>query len=133
MEELAAAATERDGAVYTEDCVGLFLHPDPDEMVVYQIYVNPAGTVFDQEISFDETMWWTAEREWNGQYEIATSQSDDRWSVEIAIPLAQFETPGGGSTWGLNFRRKQARAGAATDWQIPLDYDPRTFGELVFE
>jgi len=103
-------------------------------MVVYQIYVNPSGTVFDQRISFDETMWYTTDLEWDGQYEVATSQGDDHWSIEIGIPLAQFgPAPDRGSGWGLNFRRKQARAAAAADWQIPIDYDPRTFGELVFE
>jgi hypothetical protein len=133
MNDLAADVTERDGAVYAEDCVGFFFQPDPDEMLVYQIYVNPRGTVFDQRISFDENMWYTADREWDGEYEVATSQGDDLWSIEIAVPLAQFGPAAVGGRWGLNFRRKQARAGASADWQVPIDYDPRTFGELAFE
>jgi hypothetical protein len=134
MDELVADVSERDGAVYAEDCVGFFFQPDPEEMVVYQAYFNPAGAVFDQQISFDETMYYTAEREWNGEYEVATFQGDDHWSIEIAVPLAQFGAgPANGRTWGLNFRRKQARAAASADWQVPIDYDPRTFGELAFE
>ncbi len=58
----------------------------------------------------------------------------DRWVIELRIPVA---TLGGaaepGSVWGLNFRRKQARTMAAADWQVPIDYNPRSFGELVFE
>jgi predicted phosphodiesterase len=134
MDELAAEVTERDGSVYAEDCVGFFFQPDPEEMVVYQIYVNPSGVVFDQRISFDETMYYTAEREWDGKYEIATFQGDDHWSIEIGIPLAQFGVGAAdGQRWGLNFRRKQARAAASADWQVPIEYDPRTFGELAFE
>jgi predicted phosphohydrolase len=132
MEDLTANASERDGAVYADDCVGFFFQPDPDEMVVYQVYFNPAGTVFDQRISFDETMYYTADRDWDGDYEVATFQGDDLWSIEIAVPLAQFGTEAGHS-WGLNFRRKQARAAASADWQVPIDYNPRTFGELAFE
>lgn len=132
MGDLVADVSERDGAVYAEDCVGLFLQPDPAEMVVYQIYFNPLGAVFDQRISFDETMYYTADREWNGDYEVATFQGDDYWSVEVAVPLAQFGAQRG-EKWGLNFRRKQARAAASADWQVPIDYDPRTFGELAFE
>jgi len=132
MEELVANTTERDGAVYAEDCVGLFFQPDPEEMVVYQVYFSPLGTVFDQRISFDETMWYTTDRAWDGEYEVATFQGDDHWSIEIAIPLAQFGATDGGK-WGLNLRRKQARAAASADWQVPIDYDPRTFGELAFE
>ena len=133
MDELASDVTERDGAVYGEDCVGFFFQPDPDEMLVYQVYVNPRGTVFDQRISFDENMWYTADREWDGEYDVETSEGDDLWSVEIAVPLRQFGPGAAGRRWGLNFRRKQARAGGSADWQVPIDYDPRTFGELAFE
>ncbi len=134
MVDVTALVEERDGSVYGEDCVGYFLQPDPDEMTVYQIYVNPLGTVFDQKITFDETMWYTADREWDGEYDVATQRMDDRWSVEIAIPLEQL----GGDieanpAWMVNFRRKQARTNAAADWQVPIDYNPGTFGELSFE
>ena len=134
MVDVKALVEDRDGSVYGEDCVGYFLQPDPDEMTVYQIYVNPLGTVFDQKITFDETMWYTADREWDGEYAVATQRTDDRWSVEIAIPLEQL----GGDieanpAWMVNFRRKQARTNAAADWQVPIDYNPGTFGELSFE
>jgi 3',5'-cyclic AMP phosphodiesterase CpdA len=134
MVNVAASIEERDGSVFGEDCVGYFLQPDPDEMIVYQIYVNPLGTVFDQRITFDETMWYTADREWDGEYDVATQRTDDRWSVEVRIPLDQI----GGDieafpVWRTNFRRKQARTSATGDWQVPIDYDPGTFGELTFE
>ena len=134
MVNMTANIEERDGAVYGEDCVGYFFQPNPDETTVYQIYVNPLGTVFDQMITFDETMWYTADREWDGEYEVATKRTDNRWSVEVRIPLDQM----GGDietfpVWRTNFRRKQARTGAVDDWQVPIDYDPGTFGELVFE
>ena len=133
MDELGADVTERDGAVYAEDCVGFFIQPDPEEMLVYQVYFNPAGAVFDQRISFDETMYPTGEQEWDGEYDVATFQGDDHWSIEVAIPLAELGAAADGRVWGLNFRRKQARAAASADWQVPIDYDPRTFGELAFE
>ncbi len=134
MVNVTANIEERDGSVYSEDCVGYFFQPNSNEMTVYQIYVNPLGTVFDQRITFDETMWYTADREWDGEYEVATQRTDDRWSVEIRVPLAQI----GGDieqfpAWRANFRRKQARTSATADWQVPIDYDPGTFGEVAFE
>ena len=66
MDKLAAALTERDGAVYGEDCVGLFLQPDRKDMTVYQIYWNALATAFDQKISFDESMTYTTDRAWDG-------------------------------------------------------------------
>jgi len=150
MDGLAAAAVERDGAVYLDDCVGFFLRPDPDEVVVYQIYVNPEGVVFDQMITFDETMWYTVHPEWDGAYRVATSRDGDRWTAEIEIPFATLtpgksgsgeeatavaseSAPGTKREWGVNFRRKQQRTSGAVDWQVPIDYDPGTFGTMVLE
>jgi len=150
MDELAAATAERDGAVYLDDCVGFFLQPDLDEAVVYQIYVNPEGVVFDQMITFDETMWYTVHPEWDGAYKIATSRDGDEWIAEMEIPFATLAPvvgssggeasavapeggPGTKRVWGVNFRRKQQRTSGAVDWQVPIDYDPGTFGAMVLE
>jgi hypothetical protein len=134
MDRLAAAVADRDGAVFGEDCVGFFLQPDRDDMTVYQIYWNPLATAFDQKISFDASMSYTTDRTWDGEYEAVAARDADRWVIELRIPVA---TLGGaaepGSVWGLNFRRKQARTMASADWQVPIDYNPRSFGELVFE
>jgi hypothetical protein len=101
--------------------------------VVYQIYVNADGAIFDQMITFDEKMWWTADPSWNGEYHVATSRDDDRWSAEIAIPFETLAADISASpTWKLNFRRKQHRTSAAADWQVPIDYNPATFGEIDF-
>lgn len=134
MEELAASAGEHDAAVYLDDCVGFFFQPDPEDLVVYQVYVNADGVVFDQKITFDENMWWTAHPEWNGEYQIATSRADDKWTAEIAIPFAALGADhSDGGTWRLNFRRKQQRTSASADWQVPIDYNPLTFGEIDLE
>jgi hypothetical protein len=134
MVDVTSDVTDRDGPVYSDDCIGYFLQPNPDSMVVYQIYVNPAGAVFDQKITFDESMWYDANRAWDGEYDVATQSVDNRWSVEMKIPLSQL----GGDieknpVWRVNFRRKQARTGTTSDWQVPIDYNPRTFGELEFK
>jgi hypothetical protein len=114
--------------------VGFFLQPDRKDMTVYQVYWNALATAFDQKISFDESMTYTTDRAWDGEYEAAGARSGDRWTLEVRIPLATFGvTAEPGSVWGLNFRRKQARTTASADWQVPIDYNPRSFGELVFE
>jgi hypothetical protein len=131
--DLSAEVVERDGPVYAEDCVGFFIQPDRDAMEVYQIYVNPRGTLFDQRITFDETMWYTTHIDWNGDIDAATSRHSDRWSVEVSIPFSAIglDGPPEGPV-GLNFRRKQPDAWPPADWQVPIDYDPHTFGQLRF-
>jgi hypothetical protein len=132
-DRIVAAVSDRDGAVYGEDCVGFFIQPDLDVANVFQVYWNALGTAFDQTISFNEAMIYTTDRAWNGEYEAVGARGADGWVLEARVPLSSI---GGkaepGAAWGLNFRRKQARTGASANWQVPIDYDPRSFGRLAF-
>jgi 3',5'-cyclic AMP phosphodiesterase CpdA len=133
MDSLRLGATERDGAVYNDDCVGWFLRPDFGNRQVYQVYVNAGGVVFDQSIVTSVESGMESDPEWNGDYEVKTARGKDWWSVEVRVPAAQL---GGkaeaGRAWGLNFRRKQQRLGTA-DWQVPISYDADTYGRMVME
>ena len=132
MDSLSAHASQRDGLVHADDCVGFFLQPDPAVPTVYQVYFNSMGEVFDQSIVWED-VWYEASRNWDGEYEVATRREADRWSIEIRIPLAQFGAKTeSGAAMGLNFRRKQPRLNTSADW-MPIDYDPRTLGVLRFE
>jgi predicted phosphodiesterase len=81
-----ATAEEHDGAVYAEDCVGFFFEPKAGSDTVYQIYINPLGTVFDMRITRYEDGWMNYDRDWNGDYEVKAVMRDDFWSVEARIP-----------------------------------------------
>lgn len=132
-DSIRASVVERDGPVYGEDCVGFFIAPDPYGDTVYQLYVNPLGTVFDQKIGWGDSEWYETDREWNGVYEIATATTDEGWSIEIRIPLTTFgQAEFSDSGWGVNFRRKQKRLNASGDWLVPIDYAPETYGRLIF-
>lgn len=131
-DSIHSEARKRDGAVYYDDCIGLFLAPDPEGDTVYQIYVSPAGVIFDQLIVWDESNWYTASREFDGSYEVGVGQGSDRWVVEVRLPLEELRATVDDSPWGLNFRRKQQRLGAVADWQVPVDYSPDTYGRLFF-
>jgi len=131
-DSIIANVEKRDGAVYGEDCVGYFLYPNAD--IIYQIYVNPLGTVFDQAIATADGEPVSWDRDWNGNYEIKTDRGNDYWSVEIKIPLKQFGAKiEPGTEFGINFRRKQRRLDAASDWETPIQYDPKTLGHLMIE
>jgi hypothetical protein len=133
-DSLLANVTEHDGAIYGEDCIGYFLEPDFGSETVYQIYINPLGTVFDQKLTMGDDGWMVADRSWNGDYEVKTVVGDHFWSMEARIPSDQL---GGriekGKEWRLNFRRKQRRLSCAANWQTPIDYDPGTYGRMTME
>ncbi len=131
---ITANATERDGPVYGDDCIGYFLQPDLNANRIYQIYFNSEGVVFDVRFSQEGEEGWQSERDWNGEYEVKTSKADDHWSIEARVPLSQFGMSASNrSMMGLNFRRKQQRLKTAADWQLPISYDPKTLGILLMK
>ncbi len=132
MDSIFAAATDHDDAVYGEDCVGYFLQPEVPDGPVYQVYFNPLGTAFDQKITVEDGAYSGVDRDWNGTYETATARGDDRWTIEVKIPLEALETRGEyEKVWTLNFRRKQRRLQTSADWQVPISYNPNDYGILV--
>ena len=134
MDSLSAAASEHDGPVYAEDCVGYFMQPEPADGPAFQIYFNSLGTAFDQEITIENGQGVAADRDWNGLYQVGTSRGDDYWAFEAAIPLDQLGAQGeAGSTWALNFRRKQHRLQTSVDWLVPISYNPRDDGVVVLQ
>lgn len=131
MDSMVAKVTEPDGPVYGEDCVGYFFQPDTARGFIYQIYFNPLGTSFDIKFTIDSKGRVDAEQDWNGQYDVKTTKGSNFWSIEARIPLDQLGvTAQTGQEWKLNFRRKQKRSASSADWQVPISYDPRTFGAL---
>jgi predicted phosphodiesterase len=134
IDSIRANATEHDGAVWSEDCVGYFFESVLGSDTVYQIYINPNGAVFDQKLTMGDAGFMDADRGWNGEYEVKAIIGDDFWSMEARIPIAQL----GASldkedTWRLNFRRKQSRLNGAANWQTPIDYDPSTYGIMTMK
>ncbi|MBA7695479.1 hypothetical protein ES703_104107 [subsurface metagenome] len=127
-------ATERDGAVWMDDCVGFFLSPGGLEGDVYQIYFNPDGVIFDQRIFTTEQGYLDGEVEWNVDCLVATDRGDNWWAIEIAIPFSALkaETPKPGDEWRINFRRKEMALESTADWQYPISYDVNYFGRAVF-
>jgi hypothetical protein len=133
MDSIRANVTARDGGVYGEDCVGIFLQPDLKNDTAYQIYFNPIGTIFDQRLN-PAGGFYNGDKGWDGQYESKTAKDADNWYVEAKIPLSQFNIKGNpGTQMGVNPIRKQKRLGNAAGWQLPRDYNPRTFGILTLQ
>jgi len=134
MDSIFDAVDEHDGAVYSEDCIGYFFQPDLERDIIYQVYLNPNGVIFDQSLAPKEDDYIIGDREWNIAPEVAVHRGANFWSVEVRIPLDQLKaTVAAENEWGLNFRRKQKRLNSAYDWQSPIDYDPATYGRLYFE
>jgi len=134
MTTLKSDATERDGAVYKDDCVGFFIAPDGTSGDAYQIYFNPNGVVFDQRIFINDRDEIDSDINWNVDCKVASLKNEHWWSCEIAIPFSSLNAkpPKPGDEWRINFRRKDVSLGSSADWQFPISYDINYFGRIVF-
>ena len=104
---LRAAVTERDGQVWTDDAVEVFVGPwpkDGDVPDVYQFIVNPKGTVFDMHriAATGDNL-----KDWNcSGLRVSSKQADGVWTIELAIPLSEVGIPSGTSAeFGLQVCR----------------------------
>jgi hypothetical protein len=133
---LTANAVERDQAVTRDDCVGYFLSGDPEQKTFCQIYVNPNGTIFDQKLTVTGPEQYEGEGpKWNGAYTVIAGREAGGWTIEAVIPFAElgFTPPAPGTSWRVNFRRKEISKQSSADWQYPIGFEPKRFGYLVFE
>lgn len=129
-----AQVTTKDGPVYDEDAVEIFVTPNPDNITAYFGYeMNPIGTFLDY-IAFrgGEHSTEVIQFEWESEgVEIRTtingtandhSDQDQGWVLEMKIPLDNFRhlkgsiPPQPGDMWRLNLNRTRGEKGQFSLW-----------------
>jgi len=114
LPHLNVTATKHDDqAIWYGDVVEIEL--DTDSHSYYQIAVNPAGALVDLDRGADKSAWFR----WESQAEVATHVAEDRWTVEIRIPVTQDENdplnqvigrkPSASLPWHFNICRQRIR------------------------
>lgn len=130
-ESLAANATERDGRLWEDDSVELFLDTNLDRRTYYQIIVNSQGVIFDQ----DTGAPGLAGPKWDGPVQAAAKVVPDRWTAEVRLEFTGLRlAEAGGQRWGLNFARTSLRGGRSCySWaRVNKGFgEPANFGSLL--
>ncbi|MBN1344331.1 MAG: DUF4091 domain-containing protein [Phycisphaerae bacterium] len=125
MDNLVANETKRDGDVYNDDSVELFLAPHTDPEPYDHFLVNPANTQRDD---------LGADPSWNAAWKSAVWRGPDRWTVEMAIPLKSLPlTTSSFGPWRINFARNQQSREELSSW-APCQsgfHEPKGFGTLI--
>ncbi len=116
---ISAYVTERHGPVSRDDCVEIFLSPNPATVRNYYTFeINAIGTMLNR----CKTDWWTGpptwepegvryRATWQGHPKKVPSPDDDHWILELAIPFrnlakdAVHTPPRDGDRWRLNLNR----------------------------
>ncbi|MBN2310025.1 MAG: DUF4091 domain-containing protein [Candidatus Hydrogenedentes bacterium] len=131
LERLVANTTERDGAVWTDDCVELFLRPNGEGGYVH-LMVNSAGVLRDE---------GREGHEWNSAALAAADVpglegSPEGWTAELAIPWADLGgPPAPGNTWTGNFTRARRTDGttySCWNWTAGPFHNTARFARLTF-
>ena len=130
-ENLIARADKRDGPVWSDDSVELFLDTNLDRRTFYQIIVNSRGVFFDQ----DTGAPGLAGEKWNGPVTAAASAWPDRWTAEIKIEFTGLRlAEANGERWGANFARSSYRGGRSLYTWVKVGQnfgEPERFGTLL--
>jgi len=133
----------RDGRLWANDCVELFIEPTPG--TTYQFILDANASIFDQKITGGkgDRKWNMADVEKNLAARVHKNEQDlakSYWAVEIRIPFDQIGgAPEGGEKWGANFGRERYAAayknyGELSTWSGTFGGfdDASMFGRLVF-
>ncbi|MEN6643162.1 MAG: sugar-binding protein [Armatimonadia bacterium] len=128
MDKLAATVTERDGKVFNEDVIEIFVDPAKTNFAMLQFAFNPLGTQADlmgDAVGMSMT--------WNGLWQVKVARGADFWSAEVALPFATLGvSPLVKSEWGLNICRERAADGELSCWAPTAKFGaPASFGRVT--
>jgi len=123
--------TERDGEVWNDDCVEIFLDTRHDHRTYFHLIANRIATRFDE-----VGPYYPRPQSWDGDWLCATSAATAGWTIEFAIPFRALglTMPRPGTLWGFNAHRQQHRLVERSSWSPTLHgfHEPRNFGHLLF-
>ncbi|MBL8179965.1 MAG: c-type cytochrome [Bryobacterales bacterium] len=150
---ISAFETKRHGPVSKDDCVEIFLSPNPSAPRNYYTFeINAIGTMLNR----CRTSWWTGPPTWepdgvryrttfHGLARKDESPGDKEWIVELAIPLKNFARdaahipPRPGDEWRLNLMRTGGKTNMQHSTWSPIPpssqksfHTPENFGKVVF-
>ena len=138
--EAWATMTERDGPLYEEEVVELFLDPVEDLEGYFEIEVNPLNTVCDLVLrrtrsGYRKCFAWNCDG-----LRTRVEVQPDHWQVELALPFVSLATdrPKPGSEWRVNFcridrpRDAERELSAWSPTGRPLFHVSQRFGVLEF-
>lgn len=133
--EFSARTEERDGEVSRDDSCVLLIDPGGAETPVLDFIVNALGTVSDAECRGPD-LWETRDTSWSCGAQAAGSIGDGRWTLEMAIPLADLADapPRAGDIWHACLGRIAKARNENSSWN-PSNrgfHDPQAMGALVF-
>lgn len=138
---ISAKVTQRHGPVSKDDCVEIFLSPNPQKVANYYTFeINAIGTMLNR----NKADWWKGPATWEPEGVVyrtslqssspkEESDADHDWTVELAIPFHNFARdaahtpPRPDDIWRLNLNRTGGLTNAQNSTWSPLPPQMRSF------
>ncbi len=103
--KIQARVTQRDGKVWSDDCVELMIDPTGQRVEHYHFAVNARGALYDAWVRQGGQV---STSEWNSTAVAAARVGEGSWSVEMAIPLNELGlTKASLGKWAVNVARER--------------------------
>jgi hypothetical protein len=128
---LAAAMTQRDGALENDDSVTVMLDTFSDQRTAYVFATNGLATQWDGRIADNGR---TVDERWDEAWSCAAHRGENGWTAEFEIPFAILRYPSGSDrVWRLNLMRTVPRRLETSMWSGPAEDPMRVtaFGSLT--
>ena len=115
-DQLKAEIAERDGSLWKEDDVELFLF-DPDQNSGWQFIVNPANTQFDAVLKQAQAGDpYRADKSWDGEWSSQVVKQAAAWEVALTIPWKTLGYPKYPELLTMNFSRNRFASDETSHW-----------------
>ena len=110
---------QRDGELFRDDSVIIFLDTFNDNRNAYWFETNPNGARTDALLT-DEGRFFNVE--WDGVWDVEARRDDQGWTAEMAIPFSTLRFDPQQDTWGFQVRRLIRHKNEEVYWaSIPLE------------
>ncbi len=119
MNELKADCRANDDAsIFDDDVVEVYVNTP--QRSYFKIVVNPNGAIWDESTDVAIIQRATLPILWNPGTKAVVKRYDDRWTVEILIPMKDFGEIGPSETypWGIQVGRTRFTGGKPESWSI---------------
>ena len=94
------------------DLFEVLIDPFQDKLNGFAFGVNPLGVQREGLISFGSDTDWG----WDNRWYVETKRYQDRWTVEMAIPLKTLRFKSGSTEWNINFTRTELKKNEKSAW-----------------
>ena len=123
---IANATIDDDTTILADDCLELFIQPDPDGAAYMHFAVNTLGTKYD---AFSRHGGTDFDITWDPTWTVDTLIGDDSWTVDIKIPFSSLGiTASDSNQFKLAVKRSRAGRADNSGWPDASYYNPGSFG-----